>query len=535
MLNKIIYILFFIGITFTSNAQNFNVSNERTISSFYNCYIDTATNLHSTIKPLYKNEVSNYDTILTDLNINTKYKFLNTLSNYKAGNGYENTAEITIRPIINTGFTLEQGNNSSQNLLELSGGLQLNAHFKKKWSAQFAYLWDFSEYPSHVDAMIQSKNISPGFGYSKNDKSTFAQGNITFTADDNFTFQLGYGKNFIGDGYRSLFLSDYANSYPYLKVTANIWKLKYMALYTNYIDINGSNGKTENYFYKFSSVHYLSYNATKWLNFGFFESVVWQAQEDEYYRGYDINYLNPVIFLRPTEYAQGSSDNALLGGSIKVRVKKKNIIYSQVLLDEFLLKELKAGNGWWANKYGIQIGLKSYDFMWVKNLTLQAEYNMVRPFTYSYYHTPTNISTLQNYAHFNSPLAHPLGANFNEIALGLTYTKKRWVIEAMSTIAKIGLDTSSNSVGQDVYIPYNNRLDPITGERIDYGYETGGGLSTDIINSTLKISYLVNAKAQMLLQFGVTNRMYKNKYSNDSNNMFFIGLRTAITNRYTDF
>ena len=205
------------------------------------------------------------------------------------------------------------------------------------------------------------------------------------------------------------------------------------------------------------------------------------------------------------------------------------------MLDEFLLKELKDGNGWWANKYGIQVGLKSYDFMWVKNLTFQAEYNMVRPFTYSYYHKPTNISTLQNYAHFNSPLAHPLGANFNEIVLGLTYTKKRWVIEAMSTIAKIGLDTNSNSVGQDVYIPYNNRIDPVTGERIDYGYETGGGLSTDIINSTLKISYLINAKSQMLLQFGVTNRMYKNKYANDSNNMFFIGLRTAITNRYSDF
>lgn len=166
--------------------------------------------------------------------------------------------------------------------------------------------------------------------------------------------------------------------------------------------------------------------------------------------------------------------------------------------------------------------------MWVKNLTFQAEYNMVRPFTYSYYHKPTNISTLQNYAHFNSPLAHPLGANFNEVALGLTYTKKRWVIEAMSTIAKIGLDTNNSSIGQDVYLPYNLREQ-------NYGYETGGGLSTDIVNSTLKISYLVNAKSQMLLHFGVTNRIYKNKFADDSNNMFFIGLRTALTNRYTDF
>ena len=529
MLNRTFYILLFVGITFTSKAQNFNVSNERTFSAFYNRYIDTATNLHSTIKPLYKNEVSDYDTILSDLNINTNSNFLNSISNYKADNNYQNTAKIAIRPILNSGFTSEKSNNNSQNLLELVAGLQLQAHFKKKWSMQFAYLWDFSEYPSHIDAMVQSKNISPGFGYSKDDKGSFAQGNITFTADENFTFQLGYGKNFIGDGYRSLFLSDNANSYPYLKVTANIWKLKYMALYTNYFDINGSNGEFKNYFYKFSTAHYLSYNATKWLNIGFFESIIWQAQEDEYYRGYDINYLNPVIFLRPAEYAQGSSDNALLGGSLKFRILKKNILYSQVILDEFLLKELKAGNGWWANKYGIQLGLKSYDPFGIKNLAFQAEYNMVRPFTYSYYHQPTNISTLQNYAHFNSPLAHPLGANFNEIALGLTYTKKRWVFEAMSTIAKIGLDTNTtSSVGQDVYLPYNLRDQ-------NYGYETGGGLSTDIINSTLKISYLVNAKSQMLLHFGVTNRMYKNDYIDDSNNLFFIGIRTALTNRYSDF
>jgi hypothetical protein len=526
---KLIYILLFSGFALTINAQNFNVSNERTFSALYNRYIDTSINLHSSIKPIYKKEASGYDSVLTALNSNTESKFIKTLSNYNPNRAYENTAEIAIMPILTTGFTLEKSKTASQNLTEISAGLNLKAHFKKKWSGQFIYLMDFSKYPSHIDAMIKSKNISPGYGYSKNDRATYAEGNITFTADDNFTFQLGYGKNFIGDGYRSLFLSDNANSYPYLKVTANIWKLKYMSLYTNYFDINGSNGNVNNYFLKFSSTHYLSYNATNWLNIGFFESIIWQSQEDQFYRGYDINYLNPVIFLRPIEYAQGSSDNALLGGSLKVRIKKKTILYSQVLLDEFLLEELKAGNGWWANKYGIQVGIKSYDFLWVKNLTLQLEYNVVRPFTYSYFHKPTNISTLQNYAHFNSPLAHPLGANFNEIVAGLTYTKKRWIFEGMATVAKIGLDTSATtSIGQDVYLPYNFRAQ-------NYGYETGGGLSTDILNSTLKISYVVNAESQMLLQIGVTNRMYKNKYTNESNNMIFIGFKTAITNRYTDF
>jgi hypothetical protein len=490
--------------------------------------MDTATNMHPSIKPVYRNEFTTYDSIVEGLNINSKSKLLSTVSNSGKIEDYANSISITAMPVLNAGYGMEQTSSASEGLHEFSAGLNIKSHAGKKWSGQFVYLWDFSNYPSYIDAMIASKNISPGYGYTSDDKSYYTEGNLTFTADDNFAFQLGYGKNFIGDGYRSLFLSDNAFSYPYFKVTANIWKIKYLALFTNMQDIQGTDGSFGDSFHKFSSIHYLSYNATKWLNIGFFESIVWQAQEDEFYRGFDINYLNPVIFMRPIEYSQGSSDNALLGMSLKARIKKNNILYSQLVLDEFLLAELKAGNGWWANKYGIQLGLKSYDFLWVKNLSLQLEYNMVRPFTYSYYHNPTNISTLQNYGHYNAPLAHPLGANFTEVFASLTYQKKRWLIEGMSTFARVGLDTNStSSVGQDVYLPYNLRAQ-------GYGYETGGGLATDIMSNTLKVSYLINAKSQMMLNIGVTNRMYKNSGFDANNNIFFIGLKTGLINRYND-
>lgn len=528
MLKKLTFILFVSWHVFV-NAQNINVSNERTFSALYNMQIDTSVSIHSSIKPVYKNEFTNYDSTLTDLNLNSNSKLISILTKYNVNKNIENSAEISVRPIFSSGFTYEKNDVTSDNLADLSAGLDVDFYLGKKWSGDFIYLWDFSQYPSFVDAQIQAKNISPGYGYTNGNKGFYTQGNLTFTADENFTFQAGFGKNFIGDGYRSLFLSDNTFSYPYLKLTANIWKLKYMALYTNYQDIMGSDGSFSNFFHKFSTIHYLSYNATKWLNIGFFESIVWQAQEDQYYRGFDVNYLNPVIFLRPAEYAQGSSDNALLGGSLKVRIKKKNILYSQLILDEFLLKELKAGNGWWGNKYGIQLGLKSYDFMWVKNLAFQLEYNTVRPFTYSYYHAPSNISTLQNYGHYNAALAHPLGANFKEIMGGLTYTNKRWVFEGIATLAEIGFDTSATtSIGQDIFKPYNTREE-------DYGYNTGGGLSTDIINATLKVSYVINPKSQTIFQLGATQRMYKNEYGDSSTQLFFIGLRTAITNRYSDF
>ncbi|MGB0882651.1 MAG: hypothetical protein ACPGSO_06825 [Vicingaceae bacterium] len=505
------------------SAQNFNISNERTFSILFNKHADTLENFHTSIRPFSKKELTNYD------EITNSYKTVkgDLIRNEHLISSKNKT--FSLDPIVNLGYTLEKGNNLSQNLVESSFGFNIQKSFGKKWSSQIAVLADNSKYPSHINENVLSKNISPGYGYSTYNKSFFGQANITFTPDDNFALQLGYGKNFIGDGYRSLFLSDNANSYPYLKVTANIWKLKYMALYTNYQDIRNSRGNTSKYFQKLSTVHYLSLNATKWWNIGLFESIIWQSQEGNFYRGYDMNYFNPVIMLRPTEYAQGSSDNALLGGSMKFKIKKKNILYTQLILDEFLLNEIKSGNGWWANKYGYQFGLKSYDFVWVKNLTLQLEYNAVRPFTYTHSYTPTTISTLQNYAHFNASLAHPLGANFNEGIASLSYQKNRWIIEAMATVAKVGFDTNSTtSVGQDLYIPNNKRA-------ADYGNTTTQGLTTDIINSTIKVSYLLNPKSQLLIQAGVTNRSYKNSLENTSNNLFFIGIKTAITNRYFDF
>jgi len=434
---------------------------------------------------------------------------------------------LIINPLINIGGGIENSDTNSSSLNEIAFGLNIKSALGKKWSGEFSFLADNSQYPTHIDQLIGSQHTGQGYGYTKDNQSMYFQGNLTFTPDDIFTIQAGVGKNFIGDGYRSLFLSDYANSYPYLKVTANIWKIKYMSLYTNFQDIRFSNGSYGDYRQKFSSIHYLSYNVTKWWNIGFFESIIWQAQEDNYYRGYDISYLNPIIFLRPVEFHQGSADNALLGGSFKFRLNKKNSIYTQLLLDEFLLAELKANNGWWGNKYAFQLGYKSYDLFGINNIKFQTELNIVRPFTYSYYEESSSLNTLQNYGHFNSPLAHPLGANFIEGLGGITYANKRWVIETMSSFAQVGLDNNNFSIGQNIYQPYNEREQ-------DYGYSLAGGVKTQILNNSLKVSYILNPKMQTIIQFGVNNRMYKNDYTNTSSNWFTFGIKTALINQYFD-
>ena len=517
-------------VTFTSVGQNFNVTNHKTFENLFIQQIDTSANTHTAIKPFSLNEtnkVVGYDSLFNGLRSNTNSGFFNLLLNNNLVETKGERFVLIMNPIINTGVGIEKGDTGSSSLHELAFGLNVKSGLGKKWSAEFSFLADNSQYPSHIDQLINTQHAGQGYGYTKNNQSMYFQGNLTFTPDDIFTLQAGVGKNFIGDGYRSLFLSDYANSYPYFKVTANIWKIKYMSLYTNYQDIRFSDGAASDFRQKFSTIHYLSYNVTKWWNIGFFESIVWQSQEDDYYRGYDLSYLNPVIFLRPVEYHQGSADNALLGGSFKFRLNKKNSIYTQLLLDEFLLAELKANEGWWGNKYAFQLGYKSYGLFGLKNIKFQAELNIVRPFTYSYYQEPSSLNTLQNYGHFNAPLAHPWGANFREVLGGITYANKRWVIETMSSVVQVGLDDSRFSIGQNIYQPYNER-------KQNYGYEIGGGLKTTVLNNSLKVSYVLNPKMQTIIQLGVNNRRYTNDVVNSSSNWFSFGIKTALINQYFD-
>ena len=55
-------------------------------------------------------------------------------------------------------------------------------------------------------------------------------------------------------------------------------------------------------------------------------------------RGFDVNYLNPIIFYRAIEFETGQdAGNAILGASAKYKWNDKINLYSQFILDEFSL------------------------------------------------------------------------------------------------------------------------------------------------------------------------------------------------------
>lgn len=396
-------------------------------------------------------------------------------------------------------------------------------------------------FPDYITQYANTNHVVPGQGHTRPFKEKgfdYANASAYVAIRPMYWLQavLGYGKNFIGDGYRSMILSDNAFAYPYLKLTAEVWNIQYSCYYSQMTDKRSLINLNENvgtYPRKNTIIHYLDWAVTKRLNLGLFDAVVCRAQDDNgLKRGFDFQYVNPIIFLRTTDYYTGNSpDNALLGASASYILGKHTTLYAQFVLDEMTFKEFIGGNGYWANKQSYQFGVKSYNCFDVKNLFLQGEFNLVRPYMYSHY------SGESNYGHLNQPLAHPWGANFYEIVARAQYNYKRFYFQYKMNYGQWGDDITTEdgefqNYGHDIYHDYRDfyHIDGLHGH-----YLLTGEKNTLMMNNFVA-SWLVNPSYNLNVFAEITHR--NQKVDNGGNFNDFIvsfGIRTTLDRKYYDF
>ncbi|WP_055095150.1 energy transducer TonB [Flavobacterium aquidurense] len=420
--------------------------------------------------------------------------------------------------------------------LNFRGGLGKNLNFTTTvFESQGRFAGYFNDYAETLKPSGGNPAIIPGMGIAKRFKTDaydfpLAEANITYVPSKFFDLQLGYGRNFIGDGYRSLFESDGASPYPYFKINTNFWKIKYTNTYMWLKDVRPDVTLERTYATKFMANHYLSWNVSNKLNLGFFESVVWTDTNN---RGFDINFVNPIIFYRSVEFSSSSkSGNALLGMSGKYKWNNNVNLYAQFLLDEFSIGDMAGGENSWTNKFGYQLGAKYFNAFKVKDLLLQLEYNHVRPYVYSH------SAIITNYGHNNQSIGHQWGGNFEELVAIARYHKGRYYADAKFTVGKRGLDfdTAENSYnyGGNIYKSYD--LD----RPYDTGVKVGQGNKTNIFIADIQGGYLINPMTNLKF-FG--SFLYRNfdptqetaTTFKQNTTWFTIGLRSDIFNWYFDY
>lgn len=368
-------------------------------------------------------------------------------------------------------------------------------------------------YPEYIRAIMDGNGrIMPGEGIAKPFKANSvdylsAHGYVTVRPIPELSIQFGQDKNFWGHGFRSLELSDVGKDYLFLKLDTRVWKLRYTNLFAELVD--SDNQFRENYLYrKYLIAHHLSADITPSLNIGLFESVVHGRQNDSTKATMEWYYFNPVIFYRAVEFGLGSPDNVLIGLDWRWNLFHTVQWYGQVVFDEFKFNELVKGTGWWANKFGVQSGLKYVDMFGVKNLDAQFEFNAVRPYMYTHYNTHNN------YTAYLQPLAHPYGANFYEWLVILRARPCDNLLLSLHLISTTygQSGTWTGNVGQDIFVSSDTR-------RMDYGNKIAQGIKMRNIWSRAQASwmfksglyldgYLLYLQSKEIASGGLDNQVY---------------------------
>ena len=429
------------------------------------------------------------------------------------------SSKVTILPFISLSKAPSVSLNTSK--LNYSTGFQFNFQ-RPSFYSQIRI--GFQEGFADNSRFSFKRPYAPSVGYiddtnSMSFRNSIFQGLVAYKLNKYITLSAGNEKNTFGDGYRSLWLSDFAPAYPFLKLESTFWKVKYVNLWSLHND-QFQQGFSA---LKWASSHLLSYNVTKWMNLSLFESVVWQNKDTLVNRGPDINYFNPFVFFRPVEFGIGSADNVLLGAGVKFTIGKHSLIYSSFILDEFLLSEIKNRTGWWGNKYGIQYGIKIFDIFKLDGLYSILEFNSVRPFTYSH------ISSKQNYGHKNHSLAHPLESNFQEYLVLTGYQKNNLDFSLQYHFQKYGIDSANINFGGNMFKSYINRNG-------NYNLKIGQGNLVNQHLVILQFSYMVSALTNTKVFFRINSLNSKDVNGNANNNQGFnIGLSSSLWQYQQDY
>ncbi|GAB3897624.1 hypothetical protein [Spirosoma agri] len=426
------------------------------------------------LRPFYHKKADFYSVQTPDFDLHVNPVFYFGIGGEQVSGQAANPDESLRNPFVNT------------------RGLEIRGTIGKKLGFYTFFADNQALYPQYINDYGQlyrspeaGGGFAPGEGFTKVFRTKgadfiTARGYFTLNILKIINLQFGHDRNFFGNGFRSLLLSDNSAPYLFLKLTTRLGrKIQYTNLFTelqNTQDVVAANTLFKQ---KFAAMHHLSINITPQINLGVFEAEVFSRDR------LDLNYLNPIIFYRFVESYRGSADNAMIGIDFKANFLTQFLVYSQFLLDEFRLSEMLSGKGNWTNKFALQVGAKYIDAFNVPNLDIQAEMNLARPYTYSHLTSPVVTAGQANYAHYSQPLAHPLGANFVE-ALGIVrYQHKKWSGNGIFGIMTYGADPSPDrNYGGNILLNYDTRVQ-------DDGNYIGQGRKTVTTYADLRASYMI--------------------------------------------
>ncbi len=426
--------------------------------------------------------------------------------------------------------------NTSETYSINTRGVMVKGDLGKRISFYSAFYENQAFFPDYIQQYADKQLVIPGQGAWKEFKDTgydFSSANgylsITPLFTDNWMLnvQFGHGKHFIGNGYRSLLLSDNSFYYPFFKITTRYKAIRYTVIYSEFQDF-------EHVYYsyhyrKHATYNYLDFLIGKSLEIGLLETSLLKTSGNSYTNRFNTAYFIPLPVIRPLQFGLNHKNtNILIGINAKFSLARIVQFYAQAVVDNCDLNKTGNGEHYFENKTGYQIGVKFFGSTQNKSmlypLYLQIEYNQVAPYTYG------NAISRQHYSHYNQPLAHPLGAGFREFTAIMNYNWRNFLLDIKSNYATASSDSVNTHYGSNIFLPEEMAF---RGTK-SYNNEIGQGTKAKILNINTQLSYLINPASNLQLFAGIHYR--ETNIETAQNSMFvFFGIRTALANYYYDF
>lgn len=443
----------------------------------------------------------------------------------------EKEVDLEINPILTLELGRDVGRNDAIAMYRNIRGFTANVHITKRFSMSSSfyenqlriqtYLMQYANTigPARINAAGNLKTDAGyanffGQGRTKPFKEggydfAMATGYLSFSPTNKINIQFGTDKLFIGHGYRSLLLSDNSFVYPMVKSTFLFLKgkLSYTVVYASLQSLTRLPAFTTpeaTFERKAMSVQYLSFLVNKKLEVALMESTIWQRMKNYTQQKFDYSMLNPVPLVNTIRFGLDSTNNTVIGVQAKYKISKKLAAYSQLMVDGFTI----------GPKVGVQVGAVSYHPFNFKYCSARLEYNYVSPYSYS------SKTKLQNYGHYNLPLAHPWGGGFNEFILFLNWRKDDFFFENKWIYGNCKL-INGKEYGKDIFLGDS----PITPHNLQF---------SQIVYCDIKFGYVINPITNLRFNIGLTNYYRFNGNERNNSNYLYIGISTSLSNIYLD-
>lgn len=404
----------------------------------------------------------------------------------------------------------KQTGTNTKTLWTNTRGVQAELSVKDRFNFYFSFFENQARFPTHIDSSALALGGLPGQGFSKNiETAAFDWMNTTmhmsYAVADALQVSLAYDKVHIGEGYRSMLLSESPYNFTHAKFSGRVKRFQYNSIWAYMTDrrnqrmanpLEPSSARVGSQV-KYAGFQYVDYLLSSRATIGLFHSLIW-AKDDA---------------------SSAKQLNSGLGLNAKYQPTAKYLIYAQLYADDLSKLSFNKDSD---RRMAYQLGAKTYDLFAVDNLNLTAEFNQVAPYTYQLQNNRINYSS------DGESLAHPNGANFREILAILTYRWNRVDIYGQSLFSRYGADPNAESnFGRDIFKTTISQP----------GYRIGQGLATDLFYNELRIAYILNPKYNLRFELGLINRQQKALSTGDkvNANIFTIGLRSTFRNFQTEY